>query len=123
MIALVLWMQTQVLPAVAGVDVKGWASILVPSAITLGGWAWAGNRLVKSVDSYGSKQDAHEILDNTRFENQRKSFETHANLVQAKMGEAVEKFEDVRVDFAALKASLEARMPERRDVQRPPTVD
>lgn len=103
-------------------NVKSWAAVLVPSAVSLGGWIWAGNRLVKTVDRFEKKQDDHEALDNVRFENIRVSNERHANLVQAKIDEGMESFDKVRIDFAGLKSSLEARMPERRNEQRIPPL-
>lgn len=111
----------QVAHAIQGVapsDVKGWAAIIVPSVITLGGWVWAGNRLVKTVDTYSTKQDAHEALDNTRFEGMRGSIERHANQVQAKMDEVMDKWENQRVDYATLQTEVKARLPERRHGER-----
>lgn len=115
---LTLQQVVQALQNVAPIDVKGWAAIVVPSVITLGGWVWAGNRLVKTVDTYATKQDAHETLDNTRFEGMRGSIERHANQVQAKMDEVMDKWENQRVDYATLQTEVKARLPERRTLER-----
>ena len=104
--------------ASASGEMRAWASDMLPTAVTVAGWVWAGKRIVKTVDRFGARQDDHEALDNTRFENVRRSIETHGNAVQGKFDEVMAKWEDQRVDYATLQAEIRARLPEARSKPR-----
>lgn len=98
--------------------VKTWG----PTTVNAGGWLVAARVVAKQVASFGTRQDAHEGLNNIRFENVRMSAEVHGQQVQLKMDEAMGEFHKAMESFAGLKASVEARLPERRDGQRMPRV-